>query len=114
MKNQLTIAGGLLTAVAMFLPMASAFGIGVKMLDNPDGVGYFWIVCGAIIAIVGFVDKKKLNILSLILGLAVAALAIKYQQDISGLLGTTGIGIWVMLAGGILSVVGSVKRLRED
>ena len=111
MKNQLTIAGGLLTVVSMFLPFISIMGISVSGIDNPDGVGYFWATCGAIIAIVGFVDKKKLTFLSLIVGLGVAALAFKYKMDAGSL---AGIGIWVMLAGGILSVVGSVKRLRED
>jgi len=114
MKNQLTIGGGLLTVISMFLPIVSFMGKSLSMLDNPDGVGYFWIACGIIIAVVGFVNKKKLHILSLILGVIVAALAIKYQRDASAFLGTTGIGIWAMLAGGILSVVGSVKRLRED
>jgi hypothetical protein len=111
MKNQLTIGGGLLTVISMFLPFISLFGISVSGVNIPGGVGILWLVCGAIIALVGFSDKKKLNILSLILGIAVAGFGLKYIID-AGSLG--GIGIWAMLAGGILSVVGSVKKLRED
>ena len=111
MKNQLTIGGGALTVISMFLPFVSLFGMSVSGISIPGGEGYLWLVCGAIIAVVGISDKKKLNILSLILGIAVAGLGLKYKID-AGELG--GIGIWAMMAGGILSVVGSVKRLRED
>ena len=74
------------------------------------GVAYFWIACGAIIAVMGFMGKKMLNIVSLLLGLVVAGLGVKYKMDAGGF---TGIGIWLMIAGGALAIIGSVMGLMK-
>lgn len=109
MKNYVTIAGGLATAVSMFLPFVSLGGVSVTGLDAGNA-GYVWIGCGAVIAICGFLGKKALNIVALILGLLVAGLAIKYKMDAGE---ATGIGIWIMLAGGVLAVVGSAMAMMK-
>jgi len=109
MKNQLTILGGVLIIVSMFLPMVSLFGHGYKILDNSKGVGIFWISCGILIAISGFLEKRKLNILGLILAIVTTAIAGKYYNDA---MGGAGLGILVMLGGGILSIIGTYKSVK--
>jgi hypothetical protein len=106
MKNYVTIGGGLLIIVSMFLPYLGEEN-GMKSLEN---VAYFFIVCGALIMLCGFMGKKVLTIVGLILSLAVLGLAIKYKMD-AGDLGK--IGIWVMLGGGALAVIGSVMGLMK-
>lgn len=110
MKNYLTIGSGLLLAICMFMPFLTIFGItqtGMAM----EGVAYFYIVCGIIIAIVGFVGKRWLNILSLLLGLMVAFMALKYQGDAKAFNSAIGIGLWLMLASGVLAVIGSIMGM---
>ena len=110
MKNYITIGGGLLTAISMFLPFVSAMGISVTAIQSSGSEAYIWIACGVVIAIAGFLGKKMLNILSLLLGLVVAGIAIKYKMDAGSM---TGIGIWMMMAGGALAVIGSVMGLMK-
>jgi hypothetical protein len=110
MNRYISIAGGLLVAISMFLPFISAAGISIKGTAL-GGVGYFYIVLGLIIALVGFVDKRWLNIISLLFGLIVAALAIKYSGDASDNGGSAQIGIWIMLIGGLVSMVGAVMGM---
>lgn len=109
MKNYVTIGGGLLTAISMFLPFVSFGGISATGMDS-GGVAYFWIACGVVMAVCGFLGKKMLNIVSLILGLVVAGMAIKYKMDAGSM---TGIGIWLMLAGGALGIIGSGMALMK-
>lgn len=109
MKNYITIGGGLLTAVSMFLPFVTFMGESVSGLKS-GSAAYIWIAAGIIIAILGFLGNKTMNIIALILGLAVAGMAIKYKMDAGSL---TGIGIWIMLAGGALAVIGSAMGLTK-
>ena len=109
MKNYLTIAGGLGTAVSMFLPFVSLGGLSASGMDS-GGVAYLWIGCGAAMLICGFMGSKIMNIVALVLGLAVAGMAIKYKMDAGE---ATGIGIWIMLAGGALAVIGSGMALMK-
>jgi predicted membrane protein len=111
MKNQLTIAGGVLTIISVFLPFTTLFGRSISFMDIPNGDAPIWLVCGVVIAVVGLTNKKMLSILSFVLGLSIAGMALYYRNKLSII---AGYGLWIMLLGGILSVVGSVKRLRED
>lgn len=113
MKNYVTIAGGLLTGIAMFLPFISMMGTTITFMDSKGSVAWFFIACGLIIAVVGFMGKKMLNILSLLLGLVVAGLAMKYQSDAKSLGATIGIGLWLMLGGGALAIIGSIMGLMK-
>ena len=115
MKNYVTIGGGLLIAISMFLSFASAgelswSGLEFTKLAGNAWVAYFWIACGVVIAICGFMGKKSLNILGLILSLVVAGIAIKYKMDAGA---AAGIGIWMMLAGGALGIIGSGMALMK-
>ena len=113
MKNYVTIGGGLLTAVAMFLPFLSMMGMSANFMDSKGSVAWFYIACGLIIAIVGFVGKRMLNILSLLLGLVVAGLGIKYYMDLNSLGADAGIGLWIMIGGGALAILGSLMGLMK-
>ena len=113
MKNYVTIGGGLITAISMFLPFISMMGTSINFMDSKGSVAWFFIACGVIIAVVGFMGKKMLNILSLLLGLVVAGLAMKYQSDAKALGADVGIGLWSMLGGGVLAIVGSVMGLMK-
>jgi len=112
MKNPLTVGGGLLAVVSMFLAFTTIFGKSIKLIDNPDGDAYVWIAFGVIIAVVGLVNKRWLNILSLILGLIIAAAAFYYQKQFIEIK-FVGIGIWTLLLAGLLSIAGSVNGLRK-
>ena len=76
------------------------------------GKAYVWIAFGVIIAVVGLVNKRWLNILSLILGLIIAAAAFYYQKQFIEIK-FVGIGIWTLLLAGLLSIAGSVNGLRK-
>src|SRR5437868_13368352 len=109
MKNYLSILGGLATAASMFLPFVAFAGVSRSAFDA-GGESYVWIGCGVAMIICGFMGKKPLNYVSLILGLATAGMAIKYKMDAGEF---TGIGIWIMLAGGALAVIGSIMGLMK-
>ncbi|KOY86555.1 hypothetical protein AD998_10730 [bacterium 336/3] len=110
-KNLVGIGGGLLTAISVFLPALSVMGMKTNFMESNSGVAYFFIVCGLIVAAVSFLGKKWLNILSILIGLMIALLAIKYQGDTKSSGGEVGIGLWVMLLGGVASLAGGVMGI---
>jgi len=112
MKNPLTVGGGLLAVVSMFLAFSTFLGRSIKLIDIPNGDAPIWIGCGVVIAIVGLVNKRWLNILSLILGLLIAGVAFYYQNKL-GKIDSVGIGVWTLLVAGLLSIAGSVNGLRK-
>ena len=113
MSRIFNILGGLMIAISVFLAAVKSEAMSVSMFDTEEkrGVAYFFIVLGVIIAVVGLVNKRWLNILSLLLGLAVAGLAFKYKGDATTEMTSAGMGIWLMLAGGLLACVGSVMGI---
>lgn len=113
MNRYVSLAGGLLTVISMFMPFISVAGIASSNGMAMGGVAYFFIVLGLTIAGVGLANKRWLNILSLLFGLIIAALAIKYSGDAKDAGATAGIGIWTMLIGGLVSLVGSVMGMMK-
>ena len=111
MKKALTVLGGVLTIASMFLAFVKAGEISVTGMQIPNNVAYVYIGVGAIIAILGFLEKMP--IVTLILGLGVAGMGIKYYMDASTEFSSAGIGIWVMIGGGLLSVVGSAMGMMK-
>lgn len=111
MNRYASIAGGLLTVISMFLPFISLSGLASTNGMAMGGVAYFFIILGITIAGVGYADRRWLNILSLVFGLIIAALAIKYSGDAKDAGATAGIGIWLMLVGGLVSMVGAVMGM---
>lgn len=111
MKRALTVIGGLATIAAMFLAFVKAGDIEVNGMQIPNNVGYYYIGCGAVIAIIGFVGKRGLYFLSLLLGLIVAGLGINYFMDYSTDDTTAGMGIWALITGGVFAIIGSAMAL---
>jgi uncharacterized protein with PQ loop repeat len=105
--NFIGIAGGALVIVSMFLPFFSILGISSNGLGM-GGVAYFYMICGAAVAAISYLPKRWLNIVSIVLGLIIAMLAMKYQSDAKSLGAEVGIGLWLLLVGGLLSIVGGI------
>lgn len=104
----LTIVGGLLMALGSFLAWGSVLGISVSGIDGGDG--WYTLVAGVVLALAGYMSfsGKALPMwigwLALVVGLLVALLNF---FDIMGTEGVSvGIGMWLMLAGGALGLVG--------
>ena len=112
MKNYLTIVGGLAIAVAVFLPFGSVMGLSASLWDARADC-YIWLGVAVVLIICGFVGKRALNFVTLILGLAAAGMAIKYKMDLGDAGASVGMAIWVMLAGGVLAAIGSVMGLMK-
>lgn len=63
---------------------------------------------------IGYIDKKKLYIASMVVGLLVALLAMKYQSDMKVLKkAPIGIGLWLMFAAGLIALLGSIIAYRS-
>ncbi|MCX6319374.1 MAG: hypothetical protein NTW29_19005 [Bacteroidetes bacterium] len=109
--NIICIAGGLLTIIACFIPFGSAGSINIKVSDLPGAAGKIMWVLGLIIAGVGAVNKRWLHLLSLVCGLIILLIAFKWQGDLRKLDATVGIGSWLLIAGGAISLAGSIWGL---
>lgn len=107
MKKYITMAGGAAIAVSLLLPFTTAMGITVNGLKM-GGAAWFYMVCGLGVIASGYLDKRKFYIAVLIIGLLIAALAMKYQSDVKALQGTVGVGLWLLFFGGLLSLAGGV------
>lgn len=102
------VLGGLMLIISVFLPAVTVYGESFSFINHPtigSGVGIFFIVLGVIIAVVGLVKKRWLHILSIILGALITLLTINYFADARG---GASAGLYLMLIGGILSVIGSL------
>lgn len=106
--NYVLLAGGLSTIVSLFLPAIEIMGIKANLFDGGSGVGIFYIILGVVAIIASLVGKKWLNAISMILGLIVLALAIVYLGDAQDAGISPGIGIWMLLIGGALTIIGNV------
>jgi len=120
MNRNISLAGGLLTVVAVFLPLLSLNFLGTKinmslwsgsqMMDT-KGVAYFVIVCGLGAAGVGFANKRFLNIVNILIGLIVLFLGLKYWSDVNELKemeASSGPGTYFLLLAGLLILVGAI------
>jgi hypothetical protein len=108
MKKYLTMAGGATLALSMFLPFTKVYGTTINGLKM-GSVAWLYILCGLGVVAIAYVDKKKLYVAGIIIGLLSALLAMKYQSDMKVLKkAPIGIGLWLMLIAGVLILVGSV------
>jgi len=115
MKNQSALmitGGGAALAIGSFLAWGTAFGISVSGIDGGDG--WMTFIGGAVVAVYGFLAYQGKSILpkwlawaGLVVGLGVALINF---FDILGTDGVSlGIGMYLMLAGGIVALVGLVQ-----
>ncbi len=107
------LVGGAAIALGSFLAWGTVFGISISGIESGDG----WItfVAGAAIAAVGlmaYLGKSTLPgwvaWVGIVVGLGVALINF---FDIMGTDGVSvGIGLWLMLAGGIVAIVGTLRK----
>lgn len=122
MNRNISLAGALLTVVAVFLPLLSLNFLGTKIsmslwtgsqIMDTKGVAYFIIVCGLGAGVVGFVDRRFLNIVNIFLGLIILFLGVKYWSDVAGssmkeMEASSGLGTYFLMLGGLLILVGAI------
>lgn len=112
MQNQsalMTTIGGAALALGSFLAWGTVIGISVNGMDGGDG--WFTLIGGAVVAVFGFMAMQGNSSLpkwaawvGLVVGLGVALINF---FDIMGTDGVSiGIGMWLMLAGGLLAAYG--------
>lgn len=110
----LLIVAGILAIVSAWLPWVSIMGITANgfqgsMRGNP---GLFFIILGALIAVMGLLGKKWSYIVAIILALCVAGLGVKYYNDATSVGANAGYGIYAMMAAGLLGIVGGAMGMR--
>jgi hypothetical protein len=102
------MAGGVLLALGSFLAWATAMGDSVTGMDG--GNGWFTLVAGAALVVFGVLTASGTGYPSWLpwLALSVGTLvAVINLVDITGLDGVSiGIGMWIVLAGVVVAVVG--------
>ncbi|HNP55259.1 MAG TPA: hypothetical protein PKK69_11585 [Ferruginibacter sp.] len=109
------IAAGVLSIVSAWLPWVTVLGQSTngfmgEMRGNP---GLFFIILGAIIAVMGLINKKWSAVVAILFALMVAGLGFKYYGDATSgdaaLVGAkAGYGVYVMMLAGVLGVVGGI------
>lgn len=104
------MAGGALLAIGSFLEWGSVFGIGVTGMDGGDG--WFTLIAGAVVVALGYMTFSGKTYPSWLAWVAIAvgaAVALINFFDILGEdLVSLGIGMYAMLAGVVIAVVGLV------
>jgi hypothetical protein len=110
-KKYVGVAGGIVIAVSMFLPLINLLGVSMTMFKSSSGVAIFFIASGLVISWISLTSRRWLNILSVLFGLIVCMLAMKYYSDANNSGAGIGVGIWVMLIGGMFSIVGAIMGL---
>ena len=112
LHRYLTMAGGALIIIALFLPFTELLGQSVSGLKL-QGATKFYIILGIGMIITGYLDKKKsYYYAALIVGVLVVLLSMKYQSDVKKF-GTVGIGLWVLLLSGVITLAGGITGIRN-
>jgi len=111
----LTILGGAGLAIGSFLAWGEILGITASGMDGGDG--WFTLIAGVVLIAVGYMAYSGkalpmwLGWVALVVG---AGVAIINYFDISGTEGlSVGIGMWIMLAGSVLALVGLLMGRRN-
>ena len=110
----LLIVAGVLAIASAWLPWVSIMGITAngfqgEMRGNP---GLFFIVLGALIAVMGLVGKKWSYIVAILLALCVAGLGAKYYSDATSLGADAGYGVYAMMAAGLIGIIGGAMGMK--
>jgi hypothetical protein len=90
----------------------SITGFRGEMGGNP---GIAFVGIGVLCAVFFIINKKWSNIISLIFSLCVIGLSFKYMSDAKSLgdMATTGIGLYVMAASGLLILLGAAIGIKS-
>jgi len=122
----LMLAGGALTIVGSFLPWAKASVLSVSVTANGmDGDGELTLILGIALAVFGAISLTRtlrpLAILAIIAGVLIAAIGLydasTVKDDIptdaiaGGLEVTVELGLWLVIAAGVIGIIGGVIAL---
>jgi hypothetical protein len=111
LHRYLTVAGGALIIFSLFLPFTELLGQSVSGLKL-QGATKFYIILGVGMMITGYLDmKKSYYVGALLVGVLVVLLAMKYQSDVRKF-GTVGVGLWLLLLSGLVTIAGGITGLR--
>jgi hypothetical protein len=107
----LLIVAGILAIVSAWLPWVSFMGITANGFQGSMGgnPGLFFVILGALIAVMGLIGKKWSAIAAIVLALCVAGLGVKYYMDAGE---AVGYGLYVMMAAGVLGIIGGVLAMK--
>ena len=105
----LIILGGAGLAIGSFLAWGEVLGISASGMDGGDG--WFTLIAGIVLIVVGYMGYSGGKALPVWLGWAAllvgAGVALINYFDISGIEGlSVGIGMWIMLAGSVIALIG--------
>jgi hypothetical protein len=112
----LGIAGGALMAIGVFLPLVSFMGMSMSLWDAKAAGGlvgamaYILPVLGIAAAVTGFMGGKQKSMMSMAagaLGLILFLVATEFR------FGGAGIGLWLIILGCILAIVGGVMGMKQ-
>lgn len=110
LHRYLTMAGGALIILSLFLPFTELLGQSVSGLKL-QGATKFYIILGVSMVITGFLDKKKSYYIgAVVVGILVVLLSMKYQSDVKKF-GSVGIGLWLLLLSGLVTLAGGITGL---
>ena len=117
MNRYLSIAGGLLAIIAVFVPIMivplfgslSVWSSGKLVGSNAESFSLIFV--GLVVAIVGFVDRRWLNILNIFLFLFLLFKTGQFLVAGDDAHGKTGIGVAVFFLSSILTIVGAIWGL---
>lgn len=126
-----TVAGGLVMAIGSALPWGKVFGFSASGLDGGDG--WYTLTAGIIVALTGWLEMSSggltlfrtfssgqivsssvmpagwVGVSALMVGVPVAVANFVDIRDIDGV--DVGEGLWLLLAGGAVALVGTVATL---
>lgn len=106
------IIAGALSIISAWMPWVSVMGISQNGFHGDAGnPGLFFVILGVLIALMGLLNKKWSAVLAALFSICVLGLGAKYYGDATSLGATAGSGIYLMIAGGVLGVIGGIGRL---
>lgn len=118
MISRVTMIGaGVLSIISAWLPWIKVMGITQNgfMGEYRGNPGLIFVVAGAIIAVMGLLNKKWSAIVAILFSLAVCGLGVKYYSDATSGDATTigasaGFGIYCMILAGVAGIAGGIMR----
>lgn len=118
MISRLTmIVAGILSIISAWLPWVTLSGMSQNgfMGDYGGNPGLVFVVMGAIIALMGLLNKKWSAIVAILLSLLVCMLGLKYYNDATtgdavSVGASAGYGVYLMIAAGFIGIAGGIMR----
>ena len=109
----LLFAAAILSIVSAWLPWVSMMGISANGFQGDSGnPGLFFVVLGVLIGLMAIFGKKWSAVVAILLSLCVAGLGAKYYHDATTLGASAGYGVYAMMAGGVLGIIGGAMGLK--